>query len=194
MTIQDLGSVGELIAAVATVATLVYLAMQIRQNTQALHRAAVHSTVESGHSVRSEFIQNPEVATLYLKGLSDPRSLSQEEALRFGMLMLRDVEQPSRVAASLLIAVGVECVPNLVDHINDDTLTRAVGYGGRRWQPSPYPNRIIRVGELCKQILDRLIPETRLFNYANDRDSHAAMKNHYTHKMNMILRRRRTTP
>ena len=36
MTIQDLGSLGELIAAVATVATLVYLAIQLKQNTLAL--------------------------------------------------------------------------------------------------------------------------------------------------------------
>lgn len=34
MTIQDWGSVGELLAAVATVATLGYLAVQVRQNTQ----------------------------------------------------------------------------------------------------------------------------------------------------------------
>ncbi len=40
MTIQDLGSLGELIAAVATVATLVYLALQIRQNTHTLRHAA----------------------------------------------------------------------------------------------------------------------------------------------------------
>ena len=36
MTIQDLGSIGELIAAIATVATLVYLAVQLKQNTRAL--------------------------------------------------------------------------------------------------------------------------------------------------------------
>ena len=36
MTIQDLGSLGELIAAVATVLTLGYLAVQLRQNTKAL--------------------------------------------------------------------------------------------------------------------------------------------------------------
>ena len=36
MTIQDLGSIGELIAAVATLATLVYLAVQIRQNSRML--------------------------------------------------------------------------------------------------------------------------------------------------------------
>jgi hypothetical protein len=33
MSIQDLGSLGELIAAIATVGTLIYLALQIRQNT-----------------------------------------------------------------------------------------------------------------------------------------------------------------
>ena len=36
MTIQDLGGIGELIAAVATIATLAYLAIQVRQNTRAL--------------------------------------------------------------------------------------------------------------------------------------------------------------
>ena len=30
MTIQDLGSIGELVAAIATIATLAYLAIQIR--------------------------------------------------------------------------------------------------------------------------------------------------------------------
>ena len=36
MTIQDLGSIGELIAAIATIFTLVYLAFQINQNTRAI--------------------------------------------------------------------------------------------------------------------------------------------------------------
>ena len=36
MTFQDLGSIGELIAAVATLITLAYLALQLKQNTTAL--------------------------------------------------------------------------------------------------------------------------------------------------------------
>ena len=36
MTVQDLGSLGELIAAVATVATRVYTAIQLKQTTHAL--------------------------------------------------------------------------------------------------------------------------------------------------------------
>ena len=41
MDIQDLGSIGELIAALATLATLVYLATQIRQNTNQLKGEAI---------------------------------------------------------------------------------------------------------------------------------------------------------
>ncbi len=33
MTIQDLGAIGDLVGGVAVLVTLVYLAMQIRQNT-----------------------------------------------------------------------------------------------------------------------------------------------------------------
>ena len=36
MTIHDLGSLGELIFAVATVAALIYLAIQLKQNTRTL--------------------------------------------------------------------------------------------------------------------------------------------------------------
>ena len=36
MTLQDMGSIGELLAAVATIATLIYLARQLRANTAAV--------------------------------------------------------------------------------------------------------------------------------------------------------------
>jgi len=47
MTIQDLGNIGELVAAIATVATLVYLAIQIRSNTIAVRSAAAQSVHEA---------------------------------------------------------------------------------------------------------------------------------------------------
>ena len=40
MTIQDLGSIGEFVGAVATVGTLLYLAAQIRANTRAVQAEA----------------------------------------------------------------------------------------------------------------------------------------------------------
>jgi hypothetical protein len=45
LTIEDIGNVGELIAAIATVITLVYLALQIRQNTKSVQGSAIQSHV-----------------------------------------------------------------------------------------------------------------------------------------------------
>jgi hypothetical protein len=40
MTLQDLGSLGEVVGAVATVATLIYLAIQLRQNSASIQATA----------------------------------------------------------------------------------------------------------------------------------------------------------
>ncbi len=87
MTIQDLGSLGELIAAVATVATLVYLAAQIRANTAALK-------VESGRAYRAAaapmlvaIAQDGELARIFNRGLADFKSLDPEEQTRFAFVM-----------------------------------------------------------------------------------------------------------
>ena len=87
MTIQELGSLGELIAAIATVATLVYLGLQIRQNTRALQHAGERATLEDANNWRANLIQHPEVAELYRKGLVDPSVLDATERLRFRMLL-----------------------------------------------------------------------------------------------------------
>ena len=87
VTIQDLGSLGELIAAIATVATLVYLALQIRQNTRALGHAEHREILEDGNAWRAYLIEDPAIAALYRKGLVDPDALDPIERLRFRMLL-----------------------------------------------------------------------------------------------------------
>ena len=46
ISIQDLGSIGELLGAVATVGTLAYLAIQIRANTKSVEAASRHSVTK----------------------------------------------------------------------------------------------------------------------------------------------------
>lgn len=46
MTISELGSIGELIGAVATVATLLYLALQIRANTHQAKYNAINDIID----------------------------------------------------------------------------------------------------------------------------------------------------
>ena len=94
MTLQDLGNLGEFVGAIAVVITLVYVALQIRQNTAhlsqnttAVRLSALEANVESGTRVREIMISNPELADLYLKGLEGYSQLNRPERLRFGMYL-----------------------------------------------------------------------------------------------------------
>ena len=87
MTIQDLGSIGELVAAIATIATLAYLAIQIRSNTVVSKAEASRaSRVEATANVR--LIAGDEgLVRILLAGIAEPESLSPTDALRFRFLL-----------------------------------------------------------------------------------------------------------
>lgn len=93
MSIQDWGAIGEIVGALGVVASLIYLAVQIRHSTrqislslEATKLAAFEQNVESGNQVRELLITNPGVAELLLKGLADYRSLRGTEKFRCDML------------------------------------------------------------------------------------------------------------
>lgn len=86
MTIQDLGSLGELIAAVATVATLVYLALQIRQNTTSV-RASSRLEIASGWRAHNRQMLDPAVNRAYLRGLRAYPDIPFAERSIFGNLI-----------------------------------------------------------------------------------------------------------
>ena len=86
MTIQDLGSIGEFVAAIATLITLVYLALQLRNNTRVsrydAHLKARQLVAESG-----KVLSEPDKARIWRVGLSDPDALSEDEQISFNMIM-----------------------------------------------------------------------------------------------------------
>lgn len=87
MTIQDLGSPGELVAAVATIATLAYLAVQIRQNTDTVRAASTTAHIESVSGFSLLLGQSPELSDLYFAGLSGETELDESQQRQFQMLL-----------------------------------------------------------------------------------------------------------
>lgn len=77
MSIQDLGSVGELIAAIATVATLIYLALQIRSNTEAVRASTIHGITETQ---QRELRWSSDISDVLTKAIEDPSSLDSSES------------------------------------------------------------------------------------------------------------------
>jgi hypothetical protein len=94
MSIQEWAAIAEIISAVAVFASLVYLAMQIRQNTNGLEMslkatelAAFERNVETGNRMRELFIVNGDVAELYARGMKSFADLNDSDRLRFGMIL-----------------------------------------------------------------------------------------------------------
>ena len=88
MTLGELGSVGEFIAAIATLATLVYLALQIRQNTLATRAASHHAITDVMNKTNHLVIGDAEVARIWVAGRADRSALDDEELERFDNLLL----------------------------------------------------------------------------------------------------------
>jgi hypothetical protein len=89
MNVQDLGSLGELIAAFATLGTLIYLTVQIRQNTKAVKTT---SFMESQHffaSLHENLAHDPKLMEIGLNAFDPAKKLSdftQTEQWTLGML------------------------------------------------------------------------------------------------------------
>jgi hypothetical protein len=89
MTLEDLGNIGEFLGALAVVISLVYLAVQIRQNTRAVRSASHQSLVSSEQAIQASVSDNREVARIVVQANKDFDGLDEEDRLRFVMLVSR---------------------------------------------------------------------------------------------------------
>jgi uncharacterized membrane protein len=86
MTLADLGNLGEFVAAIAVVGSLIYLATQIRQNSKLLRASAIQSVASSTAESLSTIAQDLNTAGVLARGLGDFKSLSLEEAAQCSAL------------------------------------------------------------------------------------------------------------
>lgn len=80
---ENIGNIAELIAAIATLATLIYLTVQIRQSSASLRTAAISNYSQSW--VNSQFLlaQGNELPDIWWRGLESPETLEPIEWQRF---------------------------------------------------------------------------------------------------------------
>ena len=86
MTLEDLGNVGEFVGAIGVVLSLLYLGVQIRQNTKSVRASTHHTTSVAGNAVQLAFAEAG-VGELVLKAGRAYADLTPAERFRFTMLM-----------------------------------------------------------------------------------------------------------
>jgi len=86
--LEALGNIGDFVGGLAVIATLVYLALQVRQNSQLLRNAAHQSASAASHVTHGLAAQSPENAAVFHRGLIDLDTLSPEEQTHFYLLIM----------------------------------------------------------------------------------------------------------
>ena len=94
MTLEGLGNLGDFIGGIAVVATLVYLALQVRQSNTLLH--ANTSSVRAASSiainerlvgVNQSLVEDPSLAEIVVRELSSPGSIKGADRVRLDTLL-----------------------------------------------------------------------------------------------------------
>lgn len=88
VTLQDLGNIGEFVAAIATLITLIYLAAQIRQNTRAVRSSAFQQVVDSFSEISLAIGLNREVSEIFDRARVGLSALDSVERRRHWSVLL----------------------------------------------------------------------------------------------------------
>ena len=88
MSLDDLGNIGEFVAAVAVVVSLIYLAVQIRQNTRSVRASTYQVAVGSISDWTREISLNSHAPPIFSVGCIDPDQLTGEERLQLYFQLL----------------------------------------------------------------------------------------------------------
>src|SRR5882757_11469851 len=87
MSFEQISYLAQIVASVAVVASLVFVGLQIKQNTRALQRNEHNSTMEQWTVLRQAIAQNREIAELMTAGLSGERALDAADQLRLEQML-----------------------------------------------------------------------------------------------------------
>jgi hypothetical protein len=87
MDISTLAAWGEFIGGIGVIASLIYLASQIRQNSKLLRSSTASATTAVQTDPSRLMVQDPEVARIFWDGVADRASLSREDLRRFDPLV-----------------------------------------------------------------------------------------------------------
>lgn len=86
MNWEAIGAVGEVLGALGVIATLGYLAVQIRQNTRSIRDSAFQGISGSVGELTKLLGTNPQSSAVLRRGLLSPDELTEDEWFQFSML------------------------------------------------------------------------------------------------------------
>lgn len=87
MNWNAIGVIVELLGVIVVFASLIYLAIQTRDNTRALRSSAFHQVRQSFSEVSLAMAIEPEVASLFARAALSSSELTDEEVVQYGFIL-----------------------------------------------------------------------------------------------------------
>lgn len=81
--LSEWAAIAEIVAALAVIASLVYLAIQVRENTNAVQAATFQELVNASDAYLLTLAQDSSLAGIMLQASRDPSGLGEDEWLRY---------------------------------------------------------------------------------------------------------------
>ena len=86
MTLEQIGNLAEAVGAIAVVISLIYLAIQLRQNTQSVRSATYQAIVGAAAQANIALFQDRALARILRVGSEDPMQLDEDERAQFSFI------------------------------------------------------------------------------------------------------------
>ena len=87
MELETLGLIAEVGGGLATVITLIYVAVQVRENTASSKRAALDNYIDQIGRWMSSLRESPDTLRIFLEGNTDFNNFSSEDKFRYHLVM-----------------------------------------------------------------------------------------------------------
>jgi hypothetical protein len=87
MTLNDIYLVSQVLAVFALVPSVIYLAVQVRQNTLQARASASFQYLEAGTALNMPLIENKQMASVVRRGYENYDALDADEKVQFGYLI-----------------------------------------------------------------------------------------------------------
>jgi len=89
MTLDQLASIGEIIGGFSVVISLVYLAIQIRTNTEAERTSTYQSIVSDFGAMNNTMASTPELSHLFVQAMENYHQLSSDQKARISQIFFQ---------------------------------------------------------------------------------------------------------
>ncbi len=87
MDIMELGAIGELVGGLAVIGSLIFVGLQVRQNTASFDTARYETITTGFNDIDATVVNDPDLAHLFNQGLADPDSLNPQQEARVAFVL-----------------------------------------------------------------------------------------------------------